>query len=129
MFYISISNTMWRKVRIQIRFRLDIFRRVYLRRFVIISIILLSIGIHGLVVTGSVEKLIGSLLGMLILFISFFFADMHDRETNSKPNNPVGQMIDISIGQDEEYQSILKDEQEEIKRKKRSKLLKNILDG
>lgn len=120
---------MWRKVRIQIRFRLDIFRRVYLRRFVIISIILLSIGIHGLVVTGSVEKLIGSLLGMLILFISFFFADMHDRETNSKPNNPVGQMIDISIGQDEEYQSILKDEQEEIKRKKRSKLLKNILDG
>lgn len=115
-------RNLFRKFIIQLSHRWIIFKRLYAKRYIAISGFFLLVFLSDV----SIEKFVAWSLLSVLLFISFLFADMHTQSPGS--NNPVGKIMNKAISNDDEYQSILEDEQKEKDRKKRSEKLKSLIE-
>jgi hypothetical protein len=117
---------MFRKLQIQYKHRFEIFKKVYLRGYIVINGLIFIVCSYGFYYSGNVSEYFILLGTIPILFISFLFADMHDR-SDGRTTNPVANLLDNAIYNDDEYQSILHVEAVEKRRKNRSSKIKEIL--
>ena len=116
-------GNLFRKFIIQLSYRWIIFKKIYLKRFIGISVFIFLLGLNN----PTMGAIVACILILILLFISFLFADIHTQSPGA--NNPVGKMMNKAISTDDEYQSIVEDEQKEKDRKKRSDKLKKIING
>ena len=107
-----------KKFKIDFKYRFKIFRTLYLKRFSIISAIIIYSGYASYQQDGNlISWVVLCSICVIGLFFLFMIADIHSTTNGGVPNNPVKKMLVKAKDNDEEYQSILEDEEKELARK------------